>query len=77
MQLTVHVEGSGPMAPMWEAMGGPLLPRFALAFAERLRDGIESTVGMRPAAAAERPAGRGFFAWLRRLVRSLFGGGAT
>jgi hypothetical protein len=34
------------MAPMWEAMGGPLLPKFAGAFAEQLKAEIEKTVGI-------------------------------
>lgn len=37
----MRVEGTGPMAPMWEAMGGPLLPKFAAAFARQLKAGIE------------------------------------
>ena len=41
MTLALQVEGTGPMAPMWEAMGGPLLPKFALAFARQLAEGIE------------------------------------
>ncbi len=42
MTLSLQVEGSGPMAPMWEAMGSPLLPKFALAFARQLAEGIEA-----------------------------------
>lgn len=71
MTLAIRVEGSGPMAPMWEAMGRPLLPKFALAFAEQLRDGIEAQMGASPAAAAERK-GAGFFSWLLRFLRRLF-----
>lgn len=41
MTLEVRVVGSGPLAPMWEAMCRPLLPRFARKFAEQLRDDIE------------------------------------
>jgi len=43
--LQVQVVGSGPLAPMWEAMGRPLLPQLANAFAERLRDRIELEAG--------------------------------
>ncbi|HEX7854379.1 MAG TPA: SRPBCC family protein [Sphingobium sp.] len=41
--LQVRVKGSGPMAPMWEALGKPLLPQFARSFAGQLRDRIEAT----------------------------------
>jgi carbon monoxide dehydrogenase subunit G len=37
----VRVEGSGPMAPMWEALCRPLLPKLAKSFAERLKVEIE------------------------------------
>jgi hypothetical protein len=40
--LTVRVVGSGTMAPMWEAMGKPLLPKFVKAFAEQLKEKIEA-----------------------------------
>jgi hypothetical protein len=62
------VNGEGPMAPMWEAMGKPLLPKFALAFAEQFKAEIEqkSTPGMGTA----HPNKTGIFArllaWLRR-----------
>lgn len=39
--LGVRVNGTGPMAPMWEAMGRPLLPKFARAFAEQFKAEIE------------------------------------
>lgn len=39
--LAVQVEGTGPMAPMWEAMGRPLLPKFARGFAEQFKAEIE------------------------------------
>lgn len=42
MTLSIKVRGSGPMAPMWEAMGAPLMPKFVRAFAEQLAQGIES-----------------------------------
>ena len=43
-EMTLHVEvsGTGPMAPMWEAMGGPVLPKFAKGFAEELKSRIEA-----------------------------------
>jgi carbon monoxide dehydrogenase subunit G len=40
--LRVSVAGSGPMAPMWEAMSRPLLPQLAKSFAERLKAEIEN-----------------------------------
>jgi carbon monoxide dehydrogenase subunit G len=39
--LRVRVLGSGPLAPMWEAMSRPLLPRIAKSFATQLKDKIE------------------------------------
>lgn len=80
MTLTVRVQGTGPMAPMWEAMGGPLLPRFALAFAHQLRDGIEAAMGGVPAGSASAAAplkDRGIIAWLQRLWRKLLGTGGN
>lgn len=67
--LAVRVEGSGPMAPMWEAMGRPLLPQFARQFAEQLRDRIEEALGV-PEAPAAAPAGllQRLWAWLRRML---------
>lgn len=67
--LHVEVSGTGPMAPMWEAMGGPVLPKFARGFAKELKARIEASVGGLPAAA---PVGRPgviarVLAWFRRL----------
>jgi carbon monoxide dehydrogenase subunit G len=39
--LSVRVEGSGSMAPMWEALCRPLLPQLAKSFAGRLKAEIE------------------------------------
>jgi carbon monoxide dehydrogenase subunit G len=76
--LTVQVRGSGPMAPMWEAMGGPLLPKFAHGFAEQLKAGIEESAragGAEAAAPAKATAPRPaqtyvarLIAWLRQLL---------
>jgi carbon monoxide dehydrogenase subunit G len=55
VNLKVYVSGSGPMAPMWEAMGGPVLPKFARSFAEQLKGMIEEAMGV-PASAATSPA---------------------
>jgi carbon monoxide dehydrogenase subunit G len=41
----VRVEGSGSMAPMWEALCRPLLPQLAKSFAKRLKEEIETSAG--------------------------------
>jgi hypothetical protein len=73
--LAVQVRGSGPMAPMWEAMGAPVLPHFARSFAEELRDRIEALAGTAAGTAAGvvEPAPSmvsRMLAWLRHLFRS-------
>ena len=40
--LRVQVRGSGPPAPMREAMGRPLLPKLAKGFAGQLKTEIEN-----------------------------------
>ncbi|WP_167855013.1 CoxG family protein [Mangrovimicrobium sediminis] len=70
--LQVRVEGSGQMAPMWEAMCKPLLPQMAKTFSSRLKEEIEQVavpVGA-PAAVGE---SRGFLGWLSRLWSRLLG----
>jgi carbon monoxide dehydrogenase subunit G len=39
--LSVQVHGSGVMAPMWEAVSRPLLPKLARFFASKLKSEIE------------------------------------
>ncbi|MFA5939504.1 MAG: SRPBCC family protein [Sinimarinibacterium sp.] len=57
--LELQVQGSGQMAPMWEAVSRPLLPQLARAFAENLRAEIEGL---------PRPTFRSrFVGWLRSL----------
>ena len=73
MSLRVRVEGSGPMAPMWEALGGPVLPKFAKSFAEQLRDRIEQANAPAADAATAAHPRRSFLAWLRALWRRLLG----
>ena len=68
--LNVRVEGGGPMAPMWEAMGKPLLPTLAKGLAGQLKESIEAEQA--PAGAAVQTPG-GFLAWLRGIWRALFG----
>lgn len=41
VELHVSVIGSGPMAPMWEAMGKPLLPKLASGFADSFKKRVE------------------------------------
>lgn len=72
--LGVTVVGTGPMAPMWEAMGKPVLPQFARAFAEQFKAEVEQTMTPESAAvglpdAAVRPRIARLIAWLRRLFR--------
>lgn len=69
--LAVQVTGSGPMAPMWEAMGRPLLPTFARGFAEQFRDKIEADLGSAPTAG--RPQRPSLFARIRAWLLRLFG----
>ena len=67
--LRVNVVGSGPMAPMWEAMGKPLLPTFARGFADQLAAEIEKVLGI--AAPAKKRAG--LLDWLKAFWGKLFG----
>ncbi len=74
--LHVRVNGGGPMAPMWEAMGGPLLPKFARSFAEQLKAMIEAELGIvaQPIARATASGHWSRFTnWLRTLWRKLLG----
>lgn len=75
--LQVRVEGTGPMAPMWEAMGRPLLPQFARAFADQLKGEIEKAAGVVAPQGAETAAKRSVLAAiverLRRVWQALFG----
>jgi hypothetical protein len=50
--LIVRVEGSGPMAAMWEAISKPLLPQLAKSFAVQLKAEIEKTAVAQPVAEA-------------------------
>lgn len=70
--LHVRVEGTGPMAPMWEAMGGPLLPQFAKAFAGQLKNEIEKTCGVTALREATMPGAHSFIARFARCVRTLW-----
>lgn len=70
--LKVQVVGGGPMAPMWEAMGGPLLPQFARSFAEQLKAKIEAEAGAAPAEPQPASPLARLGAWLRKLWAGLF-----
>jgi carbon monoxide dehydrogenase subunit G len=70
--LKVRVEGSGSIAPMWEAMSRPLLPQLAKSFAGQLKAEIEksaSAPGTRDAGGNHAPS---VFATLGKKLRSLF-----
>lgn len=70
--MCVRVEGSGSMAPMWEAMCRPLLPQMAKSFAGKLKGEIEQAAGVAPEKAPAAGGIRGVFAaigrWLRRVI---------
>lgn len=73
--LQVRVEGGGPMAPMWEAMGRPLLPQLARGFADQLKAAIEAAEA--PQVQPQASPARGAFVaaivrWLGAVWRSLF-----
>lgn len=53
VSLKVCIIGSGPMAPMWEAVGTPMLPEFVKAFANKLKNEIEFTTGVGSVGAAD------------------------
>ncbi|CAN7601376.1 SRPBCC family protein [Phenylobacterium sp. LjRoot219] len=74
--LKVQVVGGGPMAPMWEAMGKPLLPQFAKAFAGQLKTEIEATAAAAPPSAVTPKPSSPLAAlgqWLRSVWRALAG----
>jgi carbon monoxide dehydrogenase subunit G len=77
--LAVRVVGGGPMAPMWEAMGRPLLPQLAKGFAGQLKAAIETAAAEAPppapAAATPPPLLSAVGRWLRDLWRGLFRAG--
>ncbi len=44
VRLRLRVSGSGALAPMWEALSRPLLPKLAASFAAQLKVEIENLV---------------------------------
>ncbi|WP_395397258.1 SRPBCC family protein [Novosphingobium sp. BL-8A] len=73
--LHVQVIGSGPMAPMWEALGKPLLPQFARSFAAQLKARIEAgdTAAVEVISQPEPARHGGLTGWLRALWQRLTG----
>jgi carbon monoxide dehydrogenase subunit G len=68
--LRVRVEGSGPMAPMWEAMSRPLLPQLAKLFAGQLKAEIEKSATAADQAPATIPRRRSVLASLLTGLRN-------
>lgn len=64
--LAIQVIGSGPVAPMWEALGRPVLPTFVKAFADKLKGKIEEAAGTPCPADEPDAAKRG---WLKKLFQ--------
>jgi carbon monoxide dehydrogenase subunit G len=80
IDLAVKVEGTGPMAPMWEAMGRPLLPKLARGFAEQFKIEVEQFAGVappEPANMAARTQTRSLLVRLIQWIRRLFGSAAS
>lgn len=74
VKLHLRVEGSGQMAPMWEAVSKPLLPQMAKSFAGKLKEEIEATAGI---AAAPKPSLlTSLLQWLKSLWQRIFTSGA-
>lgn len=76
ISLKVRVEGSGQMAPMWEAMCRPLLPQLAKAFSGKLKTEIEQLANnsSEPAIEPSQPTWLAAIKnWFRNCWRSIFG----
>jgi len=71
IKLSVRVEGSGSMAPMWEAVSRPLLPQLAKLFAGKLKSEIETVAGTSVSRDGTSTKTRSLFAamvnWLRNI----------
>jgi carbon monoxide dehydrogenase subunit G len=70
--LQVRVQGSGPLAPMWEAISRPLLPRLAKMFATKLKEEIEQASLLDPenSQSAVQPARPSLTQKIRNLLAS-------
>jgi carbon monoxide dehydrogenase subunit G len=75
--LQVRVEGSGPMAPMWEAVSRPLLPQLAKLFAGKLKTEIETVAAAGGETRVDHGAAPSLFETIKyrikQLLRALFG----
>ncbi len=70
----VRVEGTGPMAPMWEAMGRPLLPKFARGFADEFKAEAERLAGVAEPSVCQAATQRyPVFAWCMKWLRRMLG----
>lgn len=67
VNLKMRVSGSGPMAPMWEAVSTPLLPQIARSFAGKLKAEIESAVAVGAVAPPQSTFGSTFGRWLHEV----------
>jgi len=76
VSMKVAVNGSGPMAPMWEAVSKPLLPQLAKTFAGQLKNEIELIAGVAPMPRKPSPI-FAIAAWLRQLWLALAGRAAA
>jgi carbon monoxide dehydrogenase subunit G len=65
MTLEIRVEGAGPMAPLWEAMGRPLLPKLVRGFNEQFKAQVEHTTQLTDASLTATRWTR-FVNWLRK-----------
>ncbi len=72
--LGVRVNGTGPMAPMWEAMGKPLLPKFAAAFATQFKTEVEAANVVKEdnTVLPKRGIFARIYAWLRHVFAPKF-----
>jgi carbon monoxide dehydrogenase subunit G len=68
----VRVAGSGPLAPMWEAMSKPLLPVLVKTFAGKLKAEIEQSADAPEAQSAPVTESHSVFASIRRRLRGLW-----
>ncbi len=69
IKLQVRVEGSGSMAPMWEAVSKPLLPQLAKAFSGKLKAEIEALANTGAPQLTASPIKQSWFARLLAWVK--------
>lgn len=77
IKLRLRVEGSGPMAPMWEAVCKPLFHPLASTFTDKLKAEIEQHVGIAPSTVTAKGGVAGWLSalagWWRRFWLALAG----